>query len=120
MDIKSIRPPTAGVDAIQGVERSTPFSSLQRDEQARPQPSAAPEPQALASAVEELNAYVQSSQRDLEFSIDDSSGQTVVKVVDPQSGEVIRQIPSELALNLAQALRAGAELTAGLIVSEQA
>lgn len=118
MDIKPIRT-SAGVDAIQGVERSTPVSPLQRDDPAQ-SPAVVPEPQGLASAVEELNAYVQSNQRDLEFSIDDSSGQTVVKVVDPQSGEVIRQIPSELALNLAQALRAGAELTAGLIVSEQA
>lgn len=120
MDIKSIRPPTAGVEAIQGVERSAPLSPLQREDQPQPKPAAVPDPQELASAVEELNAHAHSTQRDLEFSIDDSSGQTVVKVVDPQSGEVIRQIPSELALNLAQALRAGNELQTGLIVSEQA
>lgn len=124
MDIKSTgAPPAVGVEAIKGVERSTPFSSLQRDGQAAKLPEAMPgprAPQALASAVDDLNKFVQSTQRDLQFSIDDGSGRTVVKVVDPQTGDVIRQIPSELALSLAQALGEGDELRVGFIFSEQA
>ena len=51
-----------------------------------------------------LNDYVQSVQRDLEFSLDDSTGISVITVRDRQSSEVIRQIPSEVTLQLAQKL----------------
>lgn len=58
----------------------------------------------LQSAVKEIQDFVQSLQRNLEFSVDDSTGQVVVKVVARDSGEVIRQIPSETALELAKSL----------------
>ena len=56
--------------------------------------------QALAS----MNDYVQSIQRDLQFSIDDELETTVIKVVDSKSGDVIRQIPDVTLLELARAL----------------
>ncbi|MGE7991331.1 flagellar protein FlaG [Pseudomonas sp. NPDC089554] len=56
----------------------------------------------LHSAVKEIQDFVQSLQRNLEFSVDDSTGTWVVKVVARDSGEVIRQIPSETALELAR------------------
>ncbi|MFD2643348.1 flagellar protein FlaG [Pseudomonas japonica] len=59
----------------------------------------------LQSAVKALQDYVQSLQRNLEFSMDDSTGTVVVKVVARDSGEVIRQIPSETALELAKSLQ---------------
>ncbi len=51
-----------------------------------------------------LKEFAQSVQRDLDFSVDDGSGQVVVKVTDSNSGDVIRQIPSEEALQLAESL----------------
>ncbi|MDR0278996.1 MAG: flagellar protein FlaG [Paucimonas sp.] len=59
----------------------------------------------LKEAVKGLQDYVQSLQRNLEFSVDESTGTTVVKVVARDSGEVIRQIPSETALELAKSLQ---------------
>lgn len=59
---------------------------------------------ALEKAVTDIREFVQSTQRNLDFSIDDSTGIVVVKVVATESGEVIRQIPSETALKLAQNL----------------
>jgi len=58
----------------------------------------------LQSAVKEIQDFVQSLQRNLEFSVDDSTGTWIVKVVARDSGEVIRQIPSETALELARSL----------------
>jgi flagellar protein FlaG len=55
-------------------------------------------------AVRNISDYVQSLKRDLRFSVDQDSGRTVVTVVDPQSGEVIRQIPSEEVLTIARRL----------------
>lgn len=40
----------------------------------------------------------------LEFSIDDSTGKTIIKVVDSSTKELIRQIPSEEMLAMAQAI----------------
>lgn len=67
-------------------------------------------PQAIAAdvinqAVIELNNYVQNEQRDLLFSVDDGSGSVVVKVVDRDSGELIRQIPNDIVLDLAARAR---------------
>lgn len=55
-------------------------------------------------AVVALQEFAQTVRRDLNFSVDDGSGQVVVKVTDSTSGDVIRQIPSEEALQLAEHL----------------
>lgn len=59
----------------------------------------------LNQAVSRLNDFVQSVQRDLEFDVNDDTGQTVVRVIDQQTDEVVRQIPDELALKLADNLQ---------------
>ncbi|SMF36320.1 flagellar protein FlaG [Alteromonadaceae bacterium Bs31] len=64
----------------------------------------------LESAVATISDYVQSIQRDLQFSIDDELEKTVIKVVDGDSGELIRQIPEEAFLELARKLREDGEL----------
>ncbi|WP_415759630.1 flagellar protein FlaG [Pseudomonas sp. LT1P18] len=58
----------------------------------------------LEKAVTDIQEFVQAAQRKLDFSIDDSSGRVVVKVIATETGDVIRQIPSEAALKLAQSL----------------
>jgi len=59
----------------------------------------------IEQVVTEINEYVQSVQRDLHFSVDEDSGQTVVRVRDKESGELIRQIPEDVFLSLAQNLK---------------
>lgn len=58
----------------------------------------------LQKAVASVESFTQSIRRDLKFSMDDESGKVVVKVTDSKTGEVIRQMPSEEALKLAQRL----------------
>lgn len=58
----------------------------------------------LQDAVDNINNRVQNIQRDLSFSVDDDSGLTVIKVLDRQSGELIRQIPSEEVIAIANVL----------------
>ncbi len=62
------------------------------------------EPVSLATAVTRLNDYVQTVNRTLAFSIDEDSGQTVVRVFNRDTNELIRQIPAEHTLKLAAAL----------------
>ena len=63
-----------------------------------------PERAELEKAVSDIQEFAQSNQRKLDFSIDDTTGVMVVKVIASDSGEVIRQLPSEVALKLAQNL----------------
>ena len=60
--------------------------------------------QQVKDAVSKLNDYVQSTERTLDFQMDEDSGKTVIRVYDTLSAELIRQIPNELALELAQNL----------------
>jgi len=62
-------------------------------------------PQQIEDAVTKLNDYVQTVQRDLQFNLDDNSGKTIITVVDSHTSEVIRQIPDDVALKLAQDLQ---------------
>ena len=58
----------------------------------------------VQAAVAQINEFIQSTQRDLHFSYDAESGNTIVKVIDRNTQEVIRQIPDQIFLKLAQTL----------------
>lgn len=77
------KPAIALVNEQKEVEESPPSEELTR------------------GAAERLQSYADRLDRNLEFSVDDSSGRTVVTVRDGSTEEVIRQIPSEEALRLA-------------------
>lgn len=64
----------------------------------------------LKAAVQEIEKFVQSVKRNLEFSIDETSGKVVVKVIASDSGEVVRQIPNEEVLKLANSLNDASSL----------
>ena len=61
-------------------------------------------PEQLQAATESIKAFVQPINSGLEFAIDKDSGRTLVKVIDQQTKEIVRQIPSEEVLNIAKAL----------------
>ncbi|MVW76272.1 flagellar protein FlaG [Pseudomonas xionganensis] len=58
----------------------------------------------VEAAVATIQDFVQSVRRSLNFSLEEGSGRVVVKVTDAGSGDIIRQIPSEEALQLAENL----------------
>ncbi|MFI9653575.1 flagellar protein FlaG [Guyparkeria sp. GHLCS8-2] len=62
---------------------------------------------ALEQKVEELSDMVQGRQRDLSFTVDDDTGRTVVKVINSQTEEVVRQIPMEEVLEIARRIESG-------------
>ncbi len=66
--------------------------------------------------VESLNNLAQSLKRKIEFSINDDTGQTVIRIVDSENDQVIRQIPPEEMLRLAEHLKDAQ----GLIVDSKA
>ncbi|KFE49978.1 flagellar protein FlaG [Pseudomonas syringae] len=98
-------------------QSATAYAAVPKTETVPPVAAiAAPEPytqsrrEQLEEAVSDIREFVQAAQRKLDFSIDDSTGRVVVKVIDTDSGDLIRQIPSETALKLAQSLTAASSL----------
>ncbi len=68
----------------------------------------------LETVLASVNATLaESNPPQLQFRVDDELGQIVVSVIDPGDGTVLRQVPSEVALRIAQQLQAGA--AAGVI-----
>ena len=65
----------------------------------------------LDDAVSQLNDFVQNVQRDLQFEVNDDFGETIVRVVDQSTQEIIRQIPNEVAMRLAENLQQDEPLT---------
>jgi len=59
---------------------------------------------AIQDRVVELNSYMQNLNRSLQFSIDQQSGDTIIKVIDSETDELIRQIPAEELLVLRSSL----------------
>jgi len=59
----------------------------------------------IETAASEISDFIKSRNRQLDFSIDEKSERPVVKVTDSESGEVIRQIPSEEVLKLSERIK---------------
>jgi flagellar protein FlaG len=72
----------------------------------------------LQVAVSQINDYVQNLQRNLQFTVDEVTGKDVVTIIDSESKEVIRQLPSEEALELARRLAANKEEGVQLISTQ--
>jgi len=78
---------------------------------------ATPSRKEVEDAVAKLNNSVQQRAQSLVFSIDDDSHRTIVKVIDRHTQEVLRQIPTPEALEIAKAIDA---FKGGLLVDQEA
>lgn len=74
--------------------------------------------QQLDGAVSRINEYVQNIQRTLEFTVDAESGRDVVKILDKQTEEVIRQVPTEEVLAIARNIAEYTEDNISIFTSE--
>jgi len=70
----------------------------------------------IAAAVQSANAYVQSISSSIQFSLDQDSGRTVVKMVDTETEEVLRQFPSEEMLAISKSI----DRMQGLLINREA
>ena len=83
-------------------------------------PAAAPPPasaEQLKSAVNDINRALRQSNQGLEFSIDSDTDRVVIKMTDTQTGEVIRQIPSEETLAISRSI---GDFQQGMLLRQQA
>ena len=84
-----------------------------------PQPAAgagAPTLPALQAAINDANRALRGMNRGLEFELDPASGKLITRLVDTSDNEVLRQIPSEEMLRIAEAL----DRVQGLLIEQHA
>lgn len=77
----------------------------------------------LAKVVKQVNTAFQDEKRSIQFSIDEASGRTVIKVLDSNTGKEIRQFPSEDILEISRKITAQLskqEDLSGLLVKDRA
>lgn len=73
-----------------------------------------PNGEAIELATKRMNDHLRAADNNnLEFSIDEELGRTIVRVVDKETGDTIRQIPPEEILALARHLAAHGDEGAG-------
>jgi flagellar protein FlaG len=70
----------------------------------------------VEAAAEKIQSFVSSMNRNLNIYVDSSSGHSVIRVVDPESSQVIRQIPPDESIRLAQTV----DFLASLLVHQRA
>lgn len=93
-----------GVLHLPSVESERPAVAAQAEADQVEAEQRAPARGQVEQAVSSIQEFVQSVRRNLDFQVDESSGRVVVKVTDSESGNVIRQMPTEEALKLAESL----------------
>jgi len=104
----------AGIGAVASTQASAgkehnvslPHKALQKDSRLSEE---------IQKILDEMNTQLNIMNRSIQFSIDESSRDIVVRVVDKDTGEVIREVPPESIQKLREKM---AELT-GLLVEEE-
>lgn len=96
---------TNSLEAVSALTRTFDLPSPSKTIPVEPVGQAEPQDRArLDAAVSGMQDFVQSVSRDIAFTLEDESGAMIVSITDRASGDVIRQIPSEEALRLAESL----------------
>ncbi len=72
--------------------------------------------QELSAALEEVQKTIRPFASELNFSLEEDTGRMLVKIVDTETDEVIRQIPSEELLRISKAL----DKLQGLLLNSEA
>lgn len=71
----------------------------------------------LKNAVDGINKTFKQASRNLEFSVDAETSKSVVKVVDTETGDTIRQFPSKEALAIFHSID---KIQQGLLLKQKA
>lgn len=72
--------------------------------------------QQVQEAVQKTNDFIRPFNGALRFEVEPDTNETIVKIIDQETKEVVKQIPSEEMINLAKAL----DQLKGLLVKQQA
>jgi len=94
----------AGAAALPAAAAAKPAAVIDSAVKATAEKAKEPTSDEVKAAVKHLNESITSSAQDLQFSVDEDSKRTVVKLIDRNTLEVLRQMPSKEALEIAKSL----------------
>ncbi len=83
----------------------------------KPSTTKEPSAQELNDAVDKLNKNIKENHTNLDISVDSSTKELVVKVVDSSNGDVITQFPSKVAIAIASNID---RMQKGVLLNNQA
>lgn len=118
-------------EKVTGIQSSATDNNKRIGQQIAPENAQKADPRQTVAdtknVITQLNENVQKVSRQLEFKVDEQSGRTIIKVKDRESGEVIREIPSEEIIRignrireLAESLHSSTPELTGLLLERQA
>lgn len=81
---------------------------------AQPQPPASVE--AAKQAAARINEFLKSSAANVEFTVDAASDKVIIRVIDSETQQLIRQMPTEETLAISRAL----DRLSGLLMAQKA
>lgn len=113
----SLTPPLADAASaapVTGSPRATPATAAAIGPSGGTAPAA--DVHALRELVDKLSQTIGTTGQHVQFSIDQDTHQTVLKVTDAESGALLRQIPGDEALSMARIL----DRMQGILISQKA
>lgn len=133
MEIKNVVPPLGGStqpaplkNAVQSESYVAEQLRLQADAEKKTQGLAQPEQakkpeKGFDQVLAKVNEFFQAEQRKLSFSVNEATHDVVVEIRDAETDEVIRQIPPEFVVKLAERLQdLSAEQSVGVLLRDKA
>lgn len=113
----TLPPPLTTTSAIQ--KASVPDTNITSSPVSTVRPKVGNKPESdeqIRQAVQNIQSAVDNLAHNLRFSIDEDTGKTIIKVVDAHTDEVIRQFPTEQAIEIARTL----DKVQGLLFNDKA
>lgn len=103
---QAVRAPATPSTPVKAVNQAAAVTDVQRTS----------EKKNLDQAVDAINKFLSPVSSSIQFSIDEESGRTLVKVIDTNTNDVLRQFPSKDALAISRQL----DRLQGLLLREKA
>jgi flagellar protein FlaG len=106
-----IQTPPAGLEAAAAPPQADPAARSASVARAADRPAVlvadtakVPPVDMIRRAAEQISSYLANAGRELSVSVNTDNGQPIVRVVNPVSGELVRQIPGDEAIRIAKVI----------------
>ncbi len=97
-------PGGSGVVVVSSSASVVPAAIAQMPPESPASPNLVPDSVSVHAAVRSINRSLEQSGTSMQFTVDPSTKENVVKVTDTKTGEVIAQYPSKVTLAIAAAI----------------
>lgn len=109
LGLPSVRSPAPRVATSAATTQAPqdPSAAAQAQQVRRVEPAVGPaniDPDQMQQLTEAIKTNALTLARDINFEVNDTTGRTIVRVLDSESGELIRQVPPEAVVEAAVAL----------------